>query len=347
MMQPHFVFRVDGGNLYSVAMGHVCRCLHFADYLNDKNAGSITFLMKNFSESVGKVKTKYPVVYVPQDLNVDEEADFLLSKINNNATFICDIRGINNTYIKKLKQKVSLFCYFDDIGVSDINPDILINPSPYATMNLYTPADSSKYLLGLDYFILDRSIYKTKKESLNTNAKKILLSFGGADPTDITGAFVADMTDFFKEYFITVIIGCAYDQKREEQLKEMINTRKTQGFTIELKKDVPNLYPFFLETDIAVVAGGDTCLESIFTGTPTFIISSIDYEERTACWLQEKGIALHIGFIERDSMEKILANIENGLTDEKLSKDLFEKGKSAIDGKGIERVANKILEKVS
>ncbi len=346
MMKPHFVFRVDGGNVYSVAMGHVYRCLHLAHHLSDKNTGNISFLMRNFPEGVGKVKTTYPVEYVPKDLSICEERDFIFSKIAVKDVFICDIKGIDNNYIKKIKQKVSLFCYFDDIGISDINPDILINPSPYTDMSLYTPADGCDYLLGLDYFILDNRIYKTKKDSLNTNIRKILLSFGGADLTNITGAFIKNMRDFFKEYFITVIIGCAYNQKREKQLKEITNVRKAQGFTIKLKKDVPSLYPFFLETDIAIVAGGDTCLESIFTGTPTFIISSIEYEAKSAKALHDKGIARHVGFIQKDSAKEILKNVENDLSNKKLLKELFENGKSVIDGKGIERVANKILEKI-
>lgn len=346
MRKLRFVFRVDGGNVYGVAMGHVYRCLKAADYFSNKGH-DIIFFMKNFPKGIEKVDNKYSVEIMPTYISLNSERKFILDKIDQNDVYMCDTRGIDNAYIESFKDKVSLFCYFDDIGVKELHPDIIVNPSPFADYCLYEKINTCQYLLGLEYFILDTRIYQKKKDKFPTKIEKLLFSFGGADPQDITYKLMQSLPDSFKNYDIAIVIGCAYDNEKERCLREIVSLLTDSGFKINICKDVDSLYPLLLEADVACVAGGDTCIESIFTGTPPLIIASINYEQKTALYLQKKQVALSVGFIENDDIKTIIANIEKAINDRNIILKLFSTGKDLVDGKGLQRLGEVINSKLS
>jgi spore coat polysaccharide biosynthesis predicted glycosyltransferase SpsG len=100
-----------------------------------------------------------------------------------------------------------------------------------------------------------------------------------------------------------------------------------------------------MECDAAWVAGGDTCLESLYTGTPTFIVSTIDYEARTADRLEAVGAAVHVGSIESASPAALLDRIFTLQENPEKIEQLHKNALTVIDGRGIARIADAIENK--
>ncbi len=335
---------MDGGNIYSVAMGHVYRCMRLADFISENEIGSVTFFMKDNPEAVGKVRERFAVEIVPKNLDTRQEAVFLSENIPEQALFICDVRGITNDYIAQVKRRSSIFCYIDDLGMTDLLPDFLVNPSVNASEILYRRDERCEYLLGLDYFVLDKS-FVLRKEKLEKKARKILLTFGGADPMDIVHSFVRGMDESFRQYDLTCILGRAYGGKKEQAFLKTVRARRQDGFRISVHRDVESLSSFLFACDVALAAGGDTCLESIFIRTPTFIISSIYYEGVFGRYLDRNGAAFYAGSIEDDSVQDILCNVKKALNNRALLEKLFRNSGNVIDAKGTGRIVRKIMEK--
>ncbi|MBU1077561.1 MAG: hypothetical protein KKH98_09730, partial [Spirochaetes bacterium] len=162
MKNNRFVFRVDGGNIYSVAMGHISRCLHLAKHISSRDLGEILFIMKDYPEGVNKVKGFFKVVTIPENMNINNEIDTFNDLLLKDDVYICDLRDIDNHYIQKIKEHAKMFVYFDDLGVKDLRPDVLINPSPYVKENDYGDHQQCTYLLGLEYFLLNSDFSERK-----------------------------------------------------------------------------------------------------------------------------------------------------------------------------------------
>ena len=336
-MNEQVIFRVDGGDVYSVAMGHVYRCLKVAKTIAERRAGAdITFVMKNYKEGIKKVQEEgFKVVQIPPEWRVGEEIDFIdeFTKEFTYHIFIADIRDINNKYIETVKANRGCFIYFDDLGGHSLKPDVIINPSIAESLQKY-PSYNEKtdYYIGEKYFIIDRKIFLNPKDSIREECNKILVSFGGADPCNLTCSILKTLVKLPVEININVILGPAYNHRRELD-KLLQNNRRD----ITIKTNVKSMYNEIMNADIGIVSGGDTCLEIIYTGTPTMIIPSIWYEKEIARYLAEKGAADCVYLDEGDD-EKMLNGIEDLIHNYSKRKSMSRTGRAIIDGKGVEKV---------
>lgn len=335
-MSEQVIFRVDGGNVYGVAMGHVYRCLKVAKAIAERKAGAdITFVMKNYKAGTKKVQEEgFKVVQIPYEWRIEEEIDFIdkFTKEFTSHIFIADTRDINNKYIESVKTNRGYFIYFDDLGGHSLKPDVIINPSVAESLQKYRSYNKkTAYYIGEKYFIIDRNFFLKPKDSIREECNRILVSFGAADPCNLTCRILKILVKLAVEININVILGPAYNYRRELN-KLLQNSRRD----ITTKTNVKNMYNEIMNADIGIVSGGDTCLEMIYTGTPTMIIPSIWYEKETAGYLAEKGAAECVYLDEGD--EKILNGIEDLIHNYSKRKSLSRIGRKIIDGKGIERV---------
>lgn len=330
-----YYFRVDGGNIYSVATGHITRCLKLADFISGKENSQIYFIMKDYKEGVGLVDKKYEAVLLRADADIRSEIDLIKNVISGDSYFICDIRNIDNGYISEIKKNRLKFILFDDLGVKGIEPDILINPAPFCQYGYKREEyPNTKLLLGEKFFFINPSLIDRahlrdfKKERYN-----IMASFGGADPCNITEFFIKNIAPQLKEHDISVILGPAY--KRKSAIVEKYGNIGNVTFYT----DITGLDDMFLSSDIAFVCGGDTCIESCVSGAATFIISSIYYEKSLGQLLDKNKMAYFVADIEdikSSNVDNKYLKVLHG--DEALLSSISKRGMGLIDGNGQDRV---------
>ncbi len=329
----NYYFRVDGGNIYSIATGHITRCLKLADYISSHEKAKICFIMKNYSEGVRLVKNRYQVRLINKDLNINDEVRLIRRSIDKDSDFICDLRNINNGYISKIKENCNKFILFDDLGIKNLTPHVLINPTPFCYLN-YNGKIKSKttLLLGEKFFFTDKPLIKkafTRK--YNKRKYNILASFGGADPCNITNFFLKNIAPNLKTHRISVILGPA-NQNKLELIKNYRNKN------IKFYTNLTCLSDVFSTCDIAFVCAGDTCIESCVSGLATFIISSIYYEKKLGQLLHKKKMAYFVADIANIKMNKISARYLKIMNSDKLLREISSQGRDLVDGEGLERV---------
>ena len=335
-MKEHMIFRVDGGNVYSIAMGHIYRCLKVAKTIAERKTGvCITFVMKDYKAGVKKIQSEgFKVVQISQKWTLKKEIDFIdeFTKEFTTKIFISDIRNINNKYIETVRNNGGCFIYFDDLGGHSLKPDVIINSSVTKSLQKY-PCYNRKtdYYVGKKYFIIDRKIFLKPMNTLKKEIMHIIISFGGADPSNITCNVLKTLVKLHTKIHINVILGPAYNHHRE-----LNNLMEKNRRDITIKTNVKNMYNEMINADIGITSGGDTCLEMVYTGIPTIVIPSIWYEEETAWYLAERGAAECVYLNEVN--ENLLNRIDDLIRDYPKRKSLSIKGKKLIDGKGIERV---------
>lgn len=339
-----YFFRVDGGNIYSIATGHIKRCLKLADYISsiEKEDADICFIMKNYKDGVRLADKKYKVITFSANSDLKNEIEFLRDIISREGYFICDIRGIDNRYIAEIKKICFKFVLFDDLCIKDVEPDIIINPTPFSYQE-YNEADYSRVtlLLGEKFFFVDPGLIKrTYTRDFNKESYKILVSFGGADPLNITEFFIKNFVTRLKQHNISIVLGPAYS------LREEIVSKYSHIKNIKLYLNLNSLDTLLLDSDIAFVAGGDTCIEACASGLATFIISSIAYERKLAQALHARNIAYFLADKEKISDDECVDDyfLESLRKNKELLGNLSKNTRSLIDGYGLERVYNIIKE---
>jgi spore coat polysaccharide biosynthesis predicted glycosyltransferase SpsG len=334
-----YYFRVDGGSLYSVATGHIMRCLKLADYISKKENSQIYFIMKNYKEGISLVKNRYSVILLNPAQDINSEISKIKKIIQKGCCFICDIRGVDNRYIAEIKKKSSKFILFDDLGIKDISPDILINPTPFC----YYGYKKNNYpdtilLLGEKFFFIDN--YLIKRACIRAFKGKrynIMASFGGADPCNITELFINNIAPCLEGHRISIILGPA--NIRQDVILEKHRHKKNIRFYTHLS----SLSNIFLKNDIAFVCAGDTCIESCSSGVATFIVSSIAYEKNIGQLLHSKKMAYFVTDVE-EIKNKILNNgYLDALNNRRFLRDISSNGFKLADGRGQRRIYDILL----
>jgi len=111
MKDKNLIFRVDGGSIYSLAMGHVFRCLRLAKQLSEINVNCL-FLMKNFPEGVKVVTSSgFVTKLLHPEISVQKEASALVTfALDKNAIVFFDLRSsINHLLFNAVKNEARSF----------------------------------------------------------------------------------------------------------------------------------------------------------------------------------------------------------------------------------------------
>lgn len=328
-------YRVDGGNVYSLGMGHVYRCLKFADYTKKRGIDSV-FIMKDIEEGINKVKERgYKVIKFRKEIDKKNEIR-KLKKICRDQILITDVRGIDNEYFLTLNAVCIKTIYFDDLGDNDFSPHILINPSVVPSLQRYKKRQATtKYLIGVKFFILGDGF--KRKGQIKKTVKNVLVSLGGADPANYTPSILKIIGNLDYDFKINLILGPAFIK-----FKEVDYIVKQMNRKIKILRNVANMGELMYDADIAFVSGGDTALELAYTGTSGFLVPTIYYENETAGYLEGKKVFVNLGDIKRKSDEEILKKIDIFWNDFNMRKEFSRNTKKFIDGGGLKRVFREI-----
>jgi len=328
-----FFFRVDGGNVYSLGMGHIYRCLKMADYLASEKQIKSTFIMKNIRSGVQKVaEMGHSTLLLSEDMDEETEISHL-EEICRDQTLIIDIRNIRNNYFMRLNKSVKKTIYFDDLGNNNYTPHYLVNPSVIADLQKYKKNNSTtKYLVGEKYFILGGHGFKPKSV-VNKSINKVFVSMGGADPANYTPSVLKLLAELPNNFKTTLVLGPAFNN-----FEEVDNIVKQSKLDIDILVNAKNMGELMFNHDLAFVAGGDTALELAYTGTPGIVVPTIDYENKIAEFLEKNKIFINLGDIKTNSKHGIRIKIDLFWNDNNKRKTFSENSKRFIDGKGLSRI---------
>ncbi|MDD5145734.1 MAG: glycosyltransferase [Candidatus Pacebacteria bacterium] len=314
------VFRVDGNK--KIGMGHVMRCLALADELKERIGCKIFFVMKNSADSEKEVlKCGY-------DITANFPKSFL-------DIAIVSVPDIGNKYLSTIKKQVKLLVVIDDSAKTQYCADIVVKCSCVPELSRFDRKAKGKFLIGLDYVILNKEfqIINLRKKIINPKAKSVLITMGGSDINNLTPKIMEALKKI-SDIKKTVVVGPAFKNKLKPN-KEY-----------DSKYGVSNMASLMFSSDLAIVGGGITLYEVACVGTPGIVLCQTDYQKMEAECFEKAGAILNLGFGKNLGEEKIAASVKVLLKDKEMRKKMSNIGKKIIDGKGAKRVVDKILDKI-
>ena len=351
-MVKHTIFvRVDSG--YDIGFGHAIRCLSLAQTLKKMNF-EICFISKKERGNISKLfeDKGFTVYYIQNSYSKSKKNDIIKNDVNQtvkiitkhkakSSWIIVDHYDLDFKWEKSLRKFVDKIIVIDDLARKhDCN---LLLDQNY-NKNLKTRYDKlvprkcikllgPKYALLRDEFPILRKSVKPRK-----NFKRILISFGGSDPTNETGKVLSAIKILkTNKQFLEVNVVIGKSDKNKLKIKLLCNSIPNA----KLYESVYNIGKLMCKADLAVGAGGSSTLERLCLGLPPIVSIIATNQEESTMALGKKGYIINVDSAKNLTIKKYVEILEN--LDVKKLQSISRNSLKVVDGKGGMRVAKTII----
>lgn len=316
-----------------LGMGNIFRSIRVAKKLQEKYNADVRFILEPTSHiGIKKILDAGFKVEIVEFSKINQYIKYV--KKFKPVIIINDVLNLEETYMKEIKKLNSLVVNFEDkeLSVTREYADIVFN-SLYEDKN-----NKSNYYYGPKYAPIKDSFKNMEKKKINKECKNFLLAFGGSDPSGFT-IKVAKVLNKIDEIHATVFLGPSFGN--HQQLYDLLKYLDKDKFTI--KYDVEYNAEDFGKADIAIASGGHTSFELASAGIPTILLCQNDLEKQRAKIIEKYGAIINLGDGNKLTDSDLIRSIKNLMSHYNLRKKMSEEGQKLVDGYGIDRIAEIII----
>ncbi len=317
---PTIVFRVDGGG--DLGMGHVYRCLTIAAEIEGLLNCRIQFVSNpEYPAGIEKIESEgYTVVRADPADGIDQ-----IRSLSPDIVFL-DVLNTREEAVHTLHDTSAVIINLEDMGAGLEHADVVVNA-------LYeSSSEDANQFFGPDYLIL-REEFADVSPSISEEVEKVLLTFGGSDPLNLSTRVVTALVDERPDYEYRLILGPDFSDWDELNALEPEVRDKFEVLT-----NVTDMSELMKWADIAVCSGGRTVYELAATGTPAAVVTQNDRELERMETLAADGIVEFVGHGERTEASEIVDVVVDLASDYDRRQKMSKRGRDLIDGNGIQRV---------
>ena len=323
LRRKKIIFRTVGK--MRLGMGHVYRCLTLAYKLTGHE---ILFVLDSESDiGIAKLKEANFAYEV-----IDNERDFegILQRVKPDI-LVNDILDTTAEYMSICTRNAGRVVNFEDVGVGAKFADAVINALYEKGDRLHNEYYGSKYFCIRDEFL------EEEPKPFSEEVKNIIVIFGGADPSDLTGRLYSICKRIHKSYpnvQFHFLVGFAYSHK------DIIVTDEENGIFVH--NDAKRVSSFMTKADLAVTSQGRTVFELASMGVPSVVLAQNEREaEHVFAGIQNGFINLGLGAKQDDNT--IISTIEWLMKTPEVRKEMRRLQLSKDFSKGQDRVIRLIL----
>lgn len=301
------IFRTDAS--VEIGSGHLMRCLTLADQLREEGAEA-AFICRDLpggmfdllqargyrfarlpAAEAGKVT---PLLDAGETIAAagelfPERADWL----------VVDHYGMDAAWECSLRPHVRRIMAIDDLANRPHDCDLLLDQNYYRDMERRYRGLVPEHcvtLLGPAYVLL-RPEFAEARKKLRTrggNVRRILVFFGGSDPTNQTGKALEAMKLVSRpEIAVDVVVGAANPHR--ETIRATCEELPNTAFHCQ----VSNMAELIAAADIAIGAGGATTWERCSLGLPTLTVVLADNQLQTTVDIGQLGAIIFLGWADQ------------------------------------------------
>jgi UDP-2,4-diacetamido-2,4,6-trideoxy-beta-L-altropyranose hydrolase len=258
---------------------------------------------------------------------------------------VADAYPIATEWEIRLRPVARIICVIDDLANRRHDADILIDqnylPDFRTRYDALLPAHAIK-LLGPSYVLL-RPQFAAERARLRVrdgSVKKILICFGGSDPTNETEKALIVMRPLAERGIaLVVVVGGVHPQS--DHIADLCQKIPRASFL----QDTQAMAPLMAEADLAIGFAGSMTWERCCLGLPAVVAILTDHQAPIASAVAEAGAAVNLGLAANLEGPEYLRAV-NGLTPDKL-RDLQERNRALVDGQGVERVTSRLMQLIT
>lgn len=323
LRRKKIVFRTVGK--MKLGMGHVYRCLTLAYKLTGHE---ILFVLDSESD-IGIAKLK-EANFSYEVVNNESEFEAILERIKPDI-LVNDILDTTQEYMSICTKNAGRVVNFEDVGPGAKYADAVINALYEKGEKLHNEYYGSRYFCIRDEFL------EEEPKEFSEEVKNIIIIFGGADPSDLTGRLYSICKKLHESYpnvEFHFLVGFAYSHK------DKIVTDEANG--IYIHNDAKRVSSFMTKADLAVTSQGRTVYELASMGVPAVVLAQNEREaEHVFAGIQNGFINLGLGVKQNDST--IISTIEWLMKTPEVRREMRRLQLSKDFSKGQDRVIKLIL----
>lgn len=356
-LDRNLFIRVDAGT--KIGIGHIMRCLTLAESLKKKFNGVFFIsnnIQGNLSDYVEGMGYKVyqirghnhiegqiieTVKYRRKIQNDVNQCKKIINSYKNSSNWLLvDHYGIDQRWESKIRNHVEKIIVIDDLANRKHDCDILIDQNFYRDMteryNKLVPKNCVQ-ILGSKYALLRKEFTITRKKLKRKNKlKRILVSFGGSDPTNETSKAMRGLNLLDSQYKMDVVIGNSNPNKNS--IKRLCSKIPSTTFHYQ----VNNMSKIMANADLAIGGGGSMTWERCCMGLPTIVAILSENQYQLTKEVAKIGCVINLGKSDNLKPEDYAHTIKeiNIITIQNMSKKCLR----LVDGNGTKRVTNKIFQ---
>lgn len=218
----------------------------------------------------------------------------------------------------------------DDLANRPHDTDILVDSTPGRQATDYSGLvpQQCRFLLGLPNAMLRRSLVR-QRQSSHERSGPVVVAMGATDPTDCTGAVLEALAGSV-ERRLQVILG--------PSAPHLWSLRERFGHIVDILVDPEDLDEQMSRASLVIGAAGGAALERAFLGTPSINCIVAENQRGLGTALAEFGAAIPIDegrLRDASALQQMVADV---LADRDALRRMSERGRLAVDGRGVERI---------
>ncbi|MEC1545660.1 UDP-2,4-diacetamido-2,4,6-trideoxy-beta-L-altropyranose hydrolase [Bacillus halotolerans] len=348
----NILFRTDAS--IEIGTGHVMRCLTLANALRKKGA-NITFICRNLQGNLAEIirEKQFDLimlsepkknVFIPKAtshsdwLGVPWYADAAeticaMKDMNKDISLlIIDHYAIDINWEMRVKKYVKKMMVIDDLADRLHDCDILLDQNlyhHYKDRYVKLVPKSCKQFLGPEYVLLRDEFYSFQPSQKNGDGsvKKILVFFGGSDPTNETKKVIKAFQQFPpQDIELDIVIGNTNTHKKE--IESICKKHTFCNFHCQVNHIADLMY----NADLAIGAGGTTTWERCYLGLPAIVITVAENQEVIAQTLDQLGAIKYLGPKESVNESDIVSAIQEMMNNPLSLQQMSRKARLLLEG---------------
>ena len=321
----------------------------------------MAFVVNGDQVAIQKIrKGDFSVISLLNDLTGEKEKEFqknIMQKLQPKI-IVVDVPPFperDAEFFKSLRTTNGFILNINSLNSGRFEADAIVEGGITHYPGMYGEVEKTRdFLLGTQYAILNEvfaEFHRKARETRDT-VKKVLLSFGGSDPSNLTlkSLEALALVDFRNTFCIDIVLGASYKAKTE--IKKVATE---SDLNIKIHNDISprDMAILMMEADIGIITGGLTLYEAASIGLPVIVINTNHQDivrgGLSATEFERRGYGINLIISDTTGQEEIRNAFSMLFYDRELRAEFTKRGKELVDGEGIIRVANfieRVLEEV-
>jgi spore coat polysaccharide biosynthesis predicted glycosyltransferase SpsG len=340
MGERTLLIRVDGGR--NVGLGHLMRCLNLCRALEDQGVDALLLARERPELRTVLATETRTVLALPPHADEHTASAFardIRQTLGGDLILIDLPQDLSESEVDHYAATGLPLVVFDDHGRAASRASAVINALAHPDHLLAQPAVECRYD-GAEYIILDPGYRDSQPAEIGEEVHKLLVAMGGSDPHGITARALRALLPLPREIELHVLLGPAYEGG--EELRAEV---EKSGREVAFHEAVESMPEFLSQFGLGLMSFGVTAYGAARLGLPALLIGHDDSGAAAAdAFARLYGCAVVLGRHDLVEAPRLLAETEALVSAPRRRKEMSKRGRAAVDGRGLERVTNIILD---